>query len=74
MLVLARDGAVGRNLYNAQLVDFHEFLGLGQRRAGHAGELVVEAEIVLESDAGEGHVLRLDRAAFFGLDRLMQTV
>jgi hypothetical protein len=38
------------------------------------GQLVVEAEIVLERDARHGDVLGLDLAAFLGLDRLVQTV
>ena len=42
------------------------------RRAGHAGQLVVHAEIVLEGDRGERLVLRLDRHVFLGLERLVQ--
>ena len=37
--------------------------GFGQRRAGHARELAVEAEIVLEGDRGERLVLGLDMHA-----------
>jgi hypothetical protein len=74
ILVDPRDGPVGRDLDHAEPVDRHEFLGLGDGGAGHAGKLVVEAEVVLERDAGHGDVLGLDLAAFLGLDGLMQTV
>jgi hypothetical protein len=47
---------------DVELVDLHELVGLGHRRAGHAGELVVHAEVVLERDRGERLVLLLDRA------------
>ena len=47
-------------------------LGLGRGGAGHAGELVIEAEIVLEGDRGERLVLRLDGHVLLGFERLMQ--
>ena len=72
VLVEAPHRHVGRNLDHVELVDFGEFVGLGRRRAGHAGELLVEAEIILEGDRGERHVLRLDRDMFLGFERLMQ--
>ncbi|MPL60832.1 hypothetical protein SDC9_06394 [bioreactor metagenome] len=74
VFVLAGDGAVRRHLDHAEAVDLGEFLGLGGGGAGHPGQLVVKAEVVLEGDRGEGHVLGLDRHALFRLDRLMQTV
>ncbi len=63
---------VSRDLDDFQIVDVDELVRLGQRRAGHAAELVVHAEIVLERDRGERLVLGLDRLVFFGLERLMQ--
>jgi hypothetical protein len=60
VLVLAGDGDVGGDLRHLELVDLGELVGLGRRRAGHAGELGVEAEVVLEGDGGERLVLRLD--------------
>ena len=65
---------MGRNFDDVELVDLGEFVGLGRRRAGHAGELLVEAEIILERDRGERHVLGLDRHAFLGFERLMQAL
>ncbi len=57
-----------------ELVDLLELRRLGVGRAGHARELLVHAEIVLEGDRGEGLVLVLDLDAFLGLDRLVQTL
>ena len=66
--------AVGRDLDDRQLVDLHELGRLGQRRAGHARELVVEAEVVLQGDRRERLVLLLDAHALLGLDRLVQAL
>ena len=57
-----------------ELVDLHELGRLGQRRAGHAGELVVEAEVVLVGDRGERLVLLRRTAALLRLDRLVQAL
>ena len=51
-----------------------ELGGLGDGRAGHAGELLVEAEVVLERDRGEGLVLLLDLHALLGLDGLVEAL
>ena len=72
VLVETRDRLIGRNLDDDQLVDFGEFVRLGRGRAGHAGELLVETEIVLERDRGERDVFGLDGDVFLGLERLMQ--
>ena len=73
-LVETHHRPVGRDRHHLELVDLVELLGLGERGTGHAGELVVEAEEVLEGDRREGDVLLLDRHAFLGLDRLVQAV
>ena len=65
---------VGGDLGDVHLVDVDEFLRLGRRRAGHAGQLLVEAEVVLDGDRGQGLVLGLDVDAFLGLDRLVQAL
>src|SRR3712207_8879864 len=49
-----------------------ELAGLGHRRAGHAAELLVEAEVVLQGDRRERLVLLADLHALLGLDRLVQ--
>ena len=73
-VVLADHRAVGRDDDHFQPVDALEFVGLGVGRTGHARELAVHAEQVLEGDAGERLVLALHRHAFLRLDRLVQTV
>ena len=57
-----------------QAVDLDELLLLGLRGTGHAGELLVEAEVVLERDRREGDVLLLDPHALLRLDRLVQAL
>ena len=63
---------VGRDLDDVELVDFGELVRFGHRGAGHAGQLRVQPEIVLERDRSEGLVFRLDRDVFLGLQRLVQ--
>ena len=72
VLVIADHGPVGRNLEGFELIDVEELAGFRQRRAGHARELVVEAEVVLEGDGRERLVFRLNVYAFLGFERLMQ--
>ena len=72
VLVVAGDVHVRRDLGHAQVVDLDELLLLGLRRARHARELLVEAEVVLEGDRRHRDVLLLDRDALLGLDRLVQ--
>ena len=72
VVVGARDRQIGRNVEDVEVVDVHEFGRFGHGRAGHAGELVVEPEIVLEGDRGERDVLGLDRDVFLRFQRLVQ--
>ena len=72
VVVLADDRHVGRDGDDVEVVDVGEFFGFGRRRTGHAGELLVEAEIVLEGDRGQRLVLGLDLDVFLGLQRLVQ--
>ena len=57
-----------------QVVDLDELLLLGLRGTGHAGELLVEAEVVLQRDRGERDVLLLDAHVLLRLDRLVQSL
>ena len=66
--------AVGGYRHYFQLVDFVEFLRFGGGGAGHAGQLFVEAEVVLERDCGVSDGLRANLRALFRLYRLMQPV
>ena len=73
-VVLADHRPVGRDHHHFQPVDLQELRRLGVGRAGHAGELLVEAEVVLERDRGDRLVLLAHAHAFLGLDRLVQAV
>ena len=59
---------------DVELVDLVELGGLGVGGAGHARELLVEAEVVLQGDRREGLVLALDLDVLLGLDGLVETV
>ena len=74
VVVLADVGLVRRDRHNAKLVNLVELSCLGFSGTGHAGELVVEAEIVLQGDGGQGLVLVLDLHALFGLDGLVHAL
>ena len=69
-----RHRTVRRNLHHVQLVDAPELAGLGHRRTGHTGQLMVHAEIVLQGDGGESLCGRLYLHMLLGLHRLMQAV
>jgi hypothetical protein len=72
-LVGAGDRPVRRDLDHLEVVDLLELTGLGHRRAGHATELVVLPEVVLQRDRGQRLVLLLDPDALLGLDGLVQS-
>ena len=55
-----------------EVVDLDELLLLGLGGSGHPGELLVEAEVVLEGDRGKRDVLLLDPDTLLRLDRLME--
>ena len=74
VLVLAHHRHVRRDDHRLEVIDLLELERLGVGGAGHAGELAVHAEIVLERDRRERLVLALDRHAFLRLDRLVQAV
>ena len=65
---------VGGDDDDVELVDLVELGGLGLGGSGHAGELFVEAEVVLEGDGGEGLVFLADADALFCLDCLVESV
>lgn len=62
---------VRRDGDDPELVDRVELGRLGLGRAGHAGQLGVHPEVVLQGDRREGLVLVLDLDALFGLDGLV---
>ncbi len=65
---------VGRDGQHVEPVDVVELGGLGLGGAGHAREFLIEAEVVLDGDGGEGLGFLLDGDAFLGLDGLVQSV
>ena len=65
---------VGGDHGDFELVDLLELGRFGFGRTGHAGQLLVHAEVVLEGDGGERLILALDLDAFLGFDGLVQTI
>ena len=61
-VVDADERLVGRDRDDVELVDLPELVGLGHGRAGHARELLVELEEVLQRDRGQRLRLLLDLA------------
>src|SRR5699024_8413288 len=72
--VLTDHRLVGGDGYHTDVVGLVELRRLGLGRTGHPGELLVETEVVLERDLGQGLVLVLDLDAFLGLDGLVHTL
>ena len=57
---------IGGNGQNVEFVDVVEFGGLGLSCSGHAGELLIETEVVLNGDGGVGLSFLLNVRALFG--------
>ncbi len=74
LVVEAGDGLVRRDDDDVELVGLVELGRLGVGGAGHAAELLVEPEEVLERDGRERAVLVLDPDVLLRLDRLVQPV
>ena len=58
----------------SRLIDLVELSRFGFRRTGHAGQLLVHAEVVLEGDGSERLVLALDLYVLLRFDGLVQSV
>ena len=74
LVVHALHGLVGGDDLDGQLVDLAELGVLGKRRTGHAREFVIQTEVVLQGDGGQGLVLLAYEHALFGLDGLVQAL
>ena len=74
LVVHALHGLVGGDDLDRQLVDLAELGILGKCRAGHAGKLVIQTEVVLQGDGGECLVLLAYEHTLFGLDGLVQAL
>ena len=68
LVVNTLHGLVGGDDLDGQLVDLAELGILGECRTGHAGELVIQTEVVLQGDGGQRLVLLAHEHALFGLD------
>ena len=68
VMVFTDHRLVGRNDLHGQVVDLAELGILGDGGTGHAGKLIVEAEVILQGDRGERLVLLAHEHALFGLD------
>jgi len=73
-IVLADHGPMGGDGNDFQVVNLPEFHGFGIGRAGHAGQLVVHAEVVLEGDGRKRLVFGFDLDAFLGFQGLVQPI
>src|SRR5881394_1916515 len=71
--IFAGHGPVRGNDQNAELVNIEEFTGFGFSGAGHAGQLVVKAEIILDRNGGQCLRLAFDGDAFLGFNGLVET-
>ena len=65
---------VGRDHDGFQAVNVLEFVRFGISRTGHAGQLVIHTEVVLEGDGGHRHGLLLHLHVFLRFDSLVNTV
>ena len=72
--VVARDGAVGGDDHDVQLIDIPELASLRLGCPGHPRELVIHAEVVLQRDRGEGLRGGLHVDALLGLNGLVQPI
>ena len=73
-MVLATADAIGWNDHRFQAINFLELVGFSVGCTGHASQLAVQTEVVLEGDGSHGLVFSLNGHTFFGFDRLVQTI
>ena len=57
---------------NRQLVYLMELFGVGHCRTGHACQLIVKAEVILQGDGRSGNRLPLDLHPFLGLNSFVE--
>ena len=74
VFVDARDDTVGRDDGDLESVNVVEFVGLGLGCSGHAGEFLVQAEVILDGDRGHRLCFPVDLDTLLGLDGLMESV
>ena len=74
VVVFTLNRAVGRNNHRFQAINALELKSLGIGGTGHAGQLFVQTEIVLEGNRSQRLVFALDFHPFFGFHRLVQAI
>ncbi len=72
--VFANDRLVRWHRHNGEVVDLLELAFFGQRRARHAGEFLVEAEVVLQGHRGKRARLFLNLDVLLGLNGLVEAL
>ena len=65
---------IGGDLHHVQAVNGLEFLLLRQRRTGHTGELIVQAEEILEGNGSQGLAFTCHLHPLLGLDGLVEAL
>ncbi|MPM65514.1 hypothetical protein SDC9_112411 [bioreactor metagenome] len=73
-MVFSHHRFVGGDDHDIEIVDFQEFRCFGVCGTGHAADLVIHPEEVLEGDGGQRLVLSQDLDLLLGLNGLVQTV
>ena len=69
--IFAGDRFIGRNDQHTEFVNVEKLRGLGFGGAGHAGQLLIKAEIILNGNGGQRLRLALDGDLFLGLNGLV---
>ncbi len=72
--VLTQHRLIGWNNHNIQAINLPKLKRFGIRCASHAGELIVETEIVLKGGGRQRLILIADRNLLFCFNRLMNTI
>ena len=72
VVIDADHGQVRRNLDDVQRINVLEFFFFRFRRTGHARQLGIHTEIILEGDGGQRFVFALHFDVFLGFNGLMQ--
>jgi hypothetical protein len=65
---------IGWNHHGFEPINFLKFVGFRISRSRHAGQLAVQAEVILEGNGSQRLVFSLDRHAFLGFHSLVQTI
>ena len=73
-IVFPPHGLVGGDFHHLEAVYAVELVGLGSSGTGHARQLPVHAEVVLQGNGGVGDALALNAQAFLGFHGLVQAV